>query len=187
MTECSKCASERIAHINAKCSDMCFVNIGDQEHDGYVPRDLGVGGGDYVEIDLCLACGHVQGEWPLPPTKLERDHIRHVKFQEQLATWTPAPRDGRYEDYLNNLVHECYNRAYVGVHAILPALLGEDFDADRIIAGVQELHRHPEFKSLTDTIMDKMQSWDHYDRMCDAVSLVIPPQMNDDDDDDDDD
>lgn len=181
---CQKCDSPRVASINAKCSDMCFVNLLDQEHDGYVPEDLGVGGGDYVEFDVCLACGHVQGEWPLPTTKLERDHMKNKQFQERLANWSPPARDGRYEDYLNNLVHECHNKGYKGIHGVLPMLLGEDYDADRIIAGVQELHRYPEFKSLTNTIMDKMESWEHYDRMCEAVALVVPPALNDDEDED---
>lgn len=32
---------------------------------------MGIGGGDYFEIDLCLDCGRVQGEFPLPETDLE--------------------------------------------------------------------------------------------------------------------
>lgn len=184
--QCQKCDSNRIAHINAKCSDMCFVHLGDQEHDGYVPRDLGVGGGDYVEIDLCLNCGHVQGEWPRSQTKLELTHEKNVKHQELLAQWQPVPRDSRYTEYLDQLVHTCHDQGHMGIHAVLPTLLGEDYDTDRIIVGVQELHRHPEFKSLADTVMDKMSSWEHYDRMVEAVTKVMPPQEFDDDNEDDD-
>lgn len=61
----------RLAHITAKCSDCCFIKMGEREHDGYVPGDLGVGGGDYVELTLCLQCGHVDGEWPLAESELE--------------------------------------------------------------------------------------------------------------------
>lgn len=45
--------------------------MGDVTKHGYVPDDMGVGGGDYVDIDLCLNCGRVQGTFPLPPCGLE--------------------------------------------------------------------------------------------------------------------
>lgn len=68
---CQRCGSIRVASVSAKCSDLCFVSIGDAEKDGYVPHDMGIGGGDYVEFDICLDCGQVKGEWPLPPCELE--------------------------------------------------------------------------------------------------------------------
>jgi hypothetical protein len=68
---CQKCKSERILSVNAKCSDLCFVSIGNQEKDDYVPDDMGIGGGDYVEFELCLDCGQVQGNFPLEKSKLE--------------------------------------------------------------------------------------------------------------------
>lgn len=70
---CNRCKSTRVAGVNAKCSDMCGVNLGDALHDGYVPDDLGIGGGDYVEFDYCLDCGQLQGNFPLPPAKIEKD------------------------------------------------------------------------------------------------------------------
>jgi hypothetical protein len=73
MSNCKNCKSKRVAAISAKCSDLCWVKMGKNEHDGYVPDDMGIddGTGDYVTIDLCLACGQVQGKFPLPPCKLE--------------------------------------------------------------------------------------------------------------------
>ena len=69
---CKKCNSERIADISGKCSDMCSVEIpGCEEQHDYVPRDMGIGGGDYIKIKLCLDCGQVQGEFPLPETEIE--------------------------------------------------------------------------------------------------------------------
>ena len=38
----------------------------EQEHYGYVPNGLNIGGGDYCEIDYCLECGQLQGEFPIP-------------------------------------------------------------------------------------------------------------------------
>lgn len=69
---CQKCNSTRIAEIGGKVSDMCFISLpNNKEHDGYVPDDMGIGCGDYLGFSLCLDCGQVQGNWPLPLSKLE--------------------------------------------------------------------------------------------------------------------
>ena len=71
---CQRCKSKRVMHVTAKCSDLCRVQIGDKEHDGYVPTDVVFGKdgfGDYVEFDLCLDCGQMLGTWPHPPTEIE--------------------------------------------------------------------------------------------------------------------
>jgi hypothetical protein len=62
-------------HVSAKCSDCCVVQIGDKEHDGYVPGDVVFGEGqfgDYVSFDLCLDCGQMQGKWPNKKTAIEK-------------------------------------------------------------------------------------------------------------------
>jgi len=74
--KCQKCSSERVLGAGAKCSDMFYCSIGDIEYDGYIPNDLGVGNGDYFELDFCLDCGQVQGKFPLPISKLERDNLK---------------------------------------------------------------------------------------------------------------
>jgi hypothetical protein len=68
---CQKCKSERILSVNAKCSDLCNISINGQNKNGYVPHDLGIGGGDYVEFELCLDCGQIQGQFPLAKAELE--------------------------------------------------------------------------------------------------------------------
>lgn len=68
---CKKCNSNRVASVNAKCSDLCSINIGDNESVSYVPRDMGIGGGDYVNFEYCLDCGQIIGEFPLPECELE--------------------------------------------------------------------------------------------------------------------
>jgi hypothetical protein len=50
---------------------MFNAEINGAEHDGYVPEDLGIGGGDYVQFSYCLDCGQIQGTFPLPLTKIE--------------------------------------------------------------------------------------------------------------------
>lgn len=68
---CQRCGSERIAEVRGKTSDMCHVYIGESEHDGYVPGDMGIGSGDYLDFDFCLDCGQMQGKFPVPQTELE--------------------------------------------------------------------------------------------------------------------
>ena len=70
---CQRCNSERTAEVGGKCSDLCGVSIGDYSHDGYVPRDMGIGGGDYISFDYCLDCGQIQGTFPLGKCQLETD------------------------------------------------------------------------------------------------------------------
>ena len=67
---CKNCKSKRILSVNAKCSDLCWVRYpSGKEEDGYVPDIPNIstpeGGGDYVEFDLCLDCGQIQGKWPV--------------------------------------------------------------------------------------------------------------------------
>ena len=74
---CQTCKSDQIASVNGKTSDQCTVS-GPGALDGEpneVPRDIGIGGGDYIEFDYCLACGQIQGEWPkeAPPAQDEEE------------------------------------------------------------------------------------------------------------------
>lgn len=68
----SECKSDRIVTVTAKCSDMCSVSMsGDRELYGYVPSDLGIGGGDDVHFSYCLECGQIQDDFPLDESELE--------------------------------------------------------------------------------------------------------------------
>lgn len=70
---CQTCKSERIMSVYAKASDLHMVQMVNthQEHDGYLPEDLGIGGGDEVQFTYCLDCGQIQGDFPLDETDLE--------------------------------------------------------------------------------------------------------------------
>lgn len=74
MSECITCDSNQLSSICAKCSDLCFVvdNDSNYEHDGYVPMERAIGGGDYVELTFCRACGQIQNKFPIPPL-VEKD------------------------------------------------------------------------------------------------------------------
>lgn len=58
---CTRCKGKRILEVSAKCSDMCCLSYADLNSDGYVPHDIGIGGGDYIDLSLCMDCGQVQG------------------------------------------------------------------------------------------------------------------------------
>jgi hypothetical protein len=62
--------------------------VNGKDNDGYVPDDLGIGGGDYVEFDMCLTCGQVQGKFPLPTAVLEaeEDEPTDVAGNDEEAT-----------------------------------------------------------------------------------------------------
>ena len=66
-------AGERasLTRILAHCSDMCSVDLAGHHYHGYVPRDLGIGGSDDVQLDYCLDCGQIQGKFPLPRAEME--------------------------------------------------------------------------------------------------------------------
>ena len=63
--DCQRCKSQRILRINAKCDDRCFHEFNGKERSDYVDSHLGIGGGDYIEIDVCLECGQIQGDFPV--------------------------------------------------------------------------------------------------------------------------
>jgi hypothetical protein len=63
--------------VNGKTSDMCIVTVAQTgiAHDGYVPTDAPFhkeyGFGDYIEFDLCLNCGQMQGTFPASEMEYE--------------------------------------------------------------------------------------------------------------------
>ena len=65
------CGSERLLNVQGKTSDGCFVSYRNIEHDGYVPRLDCIGGGDYIEFTLCMDCGRVQGQFPVPDENIK--------------------------------------------------------------------------------------------------------------------
>jgi Fe-S oxidoreductase len=75
---CQRCQSKRIAHINSKCSDLCFTDIESEgiSRDGYAPRIINVTGPDedYVEFRTCLDCGQMQGKFPVKSPQKELLH-----------------------------------------------------------------------------------------------------------------
>ncbi len=73
VTNCSKCNSDRIVNLMAKCSDLCSISYKDLRYHGYVPYDIGIGNGDYVEFNYCADCGQIQGDFPIQEDVLTKD------------------------------------------------------------------------------------------------------------------
>lgn len=70
--KCQSCTSSRVAYISGKCSDRSsFVDHRGNEKDGYVPYELNLDGGDYIEFKFCLNCGTIQGQWPISDETLD--------------------------------------------------------------------------------------------------------------------
>lgn len=88
---CQKCKSERVLSVSAKCSDLCHCYYMDHEKDGYAPELDPVGGGDYIEFDVCLECGQMQGEFPIADEQLKE--ARLIPTEEQLAEKAEAEAD----------------------------------------------------------------------------------------------
>lgn len=76
---CQRCDSDRILYAFSHGRDCQTVEIRGTEHDGYMPQDLGIGGGDEMAIKVCLDCGQLQGKWPLPKASLELDDAESWK------------------------------------------------------------------------------------------------------------
>jgi len=56
------CEHPRVLHVGGKTSDMCNITWPDDtESDGYVPSGLGIGGGDYLNLSICIDCKVVLG------------------------------------------------------------------------------------------------------------------------------
>lgn len=68
---CQQCSSHRVMKVSSHASDMHNASIGHQRHCGYLPYDIGLGGGDDLRMEFCLDCGQIQGTFPLPITELE--------------------------------------------------------------------------------------------------------------------
>lgn len=62
---CQRCGSQNVLMINSKSSDLNHLELGDVNHEGYMPYLDNIGGGDYVNPTICLNCGQVQGNFPI--------------------------------------------------------------------------------------------------------------------------
>jgi hypothetical protein len=71
VSECQRCRSPRVIHVEGKCKDQCTVQYEHKgvTYHGMVLDGLGLGDtncGDYLVLDYCLECGQIQGTFPVP-------------------------------------------------------------------------------------------------------------------------
>lgn len=71
---CNSCGSDRILTVSGKTSDCCYYAFKGKENDGYVPDELGIGSGDYIEFSYCLECGKIQDKFPIKDPIFEDDN-----------------------------------------------------------------------------------------------------------------
>lgn len=168
---CQRCNSNRVLYASAHCSDLGVFSIHDQEHVGYVPEDLGVGGGDDMEVHLCLDCGQAQGKWPLPQSKLERKASRTTKaITSQFAT---------------NVVNYAIENNDGDTAAVLSLMMDgwltkpTDEIVNQVAECVNALRTEPRTRAIGEQVRDALGAWEHW-------SLLRPMIIDSDDDDEDD-
>lgn len=68
-----------IMRINGKVSDLFFMDVAgtDIEHDGYVPNGLGIGGGDYIDMEIDTDTGQILNWKPLSEADI-REAIKNA-------------------------------------------------------------------------------------------------------------
>ena len=133
---CKYCYSNRILDFTAKCSDTFYCSIGGTEHYDYVPADLGIGNGNYIDISMCLDCGKVRGNFPKPISKLEEDvsdeeikefYLNH--FSEETSLYIPDKlkdyilKDAKslcskFENYMDKFIY--HNSSFEYKHLKMP-------------------------------------------------------------------
>lgn len=145
---CNKCNSKRVASVTAKCSDCCGVNMGDSSHEGYVPKDLGIGGGDYVEFSFCLDCGQLQGKFPLPPAEIEKD----ITDEEVVEFFDNHFVEGKRFDMLPPNIKRMTIDHAERVSSKLGLFISIYMDSNM---GYHSLHKHPSAKKFVQMFREK--------------------------------
>lgn len=65
----------KTVYVNAKCSDCCYISLEDknglslEEHQGYVLNIPGLGGGDYIELEIDNETGVIKNWVPITSLK----------------------------------------------------------------------------------------------------------------------
>jgi len=69
---CQQCNSGRISSVLGHCVDRFTAEMDGKEFGPhYIPDDMGIGAGDDLEIEYCLDCGQIQGDFPVFPAFFE--------------------------------------------------------------------------------------------------------------------
>lgn len=173
--KCQTCNSTRLIGVSSHSKDMCVISVGNKEHDGYAPYDMGIGGGDDVEFDLCLDCGQMQGTWPLPTSSLEK------KF----APKKPKQIDPQYADFITEL--DDFVKTSEGTDPLgCMELLLQIEDAGRVIAGMTFLFQNHETHGYAYQMFEWLREWEQFPQVRKEIIPIIRSLEDDDDLEDDD-
>jgi hypothetical protein len=160
---CIRCASRRILTANAHCKDLGYFEINGASHDGYVPDDLGIGGGDGVDILLCLDCGQLQGVWPLPQSKLERKATKRDT--------PPAP-----SQFAQSIVDHVISTNDGNVGAVIALMMegwltstGDEI-VQRVAECIQALTVDPRTNAMGMQLIEVLQAWEHWCKLEPLIS-----------------
>lgn len=155
--DCTRCGSKRILSVNAHCKDLGYVEIAGQTHDGYVPDDLGIGGGDDVDFQVCLDCGQMQGLWPLPPCRLE-----------QLAKPKIRGTPGKFAlSIVNHVIKTNDGNVGAVLAMILDGWLTKTPDelVPRVAECVNALTDDPRTRSMGQQLAEVLEDWVHWSEL----------------------
>lgn len=160
---CQHCESNRIVSISGKCSDLFCASFGDTQYEGYVPYDLGIGGGDEVEFEFCLQCGQIQGEFPLD--------FAAIEVKERKAS-NPARKD-----FAARFVAYCQDSDMEDPIGLVTALL-ETGEPEDVAAALVALGKHG--KGRVEHCLRLIASWDHIEEVRQALYGDNDPDDDDD-------
>ena len=162
MTKCQRCNSSRVFSVTAHCNDLCVVSYADNHYEGYVPYGMGIGGGDDVEIDVCLDCGQLQGTWPRPTTDIERKINGEVTDEKKQWLQTQDQLLQEHADIVSD-INTLANKPGTTVYTIVSHLIDYGFDdPSRIAAAIIALKRNTLYQVLGEAVLDKFYDWEQY-------------------------
>lgn len=70
--KCQRCSSDRVLDIEARCKDICHSTFKGNTSCDY-PSTFG--NGDNLDLSVCLDCGQVQEQFPLPLQPIEPGYV----------------------------------------------------------------------------------------------------------------
>ena len=142
--------------VSSHCSDLCSISLADKDHNGYVPYNLGIGGGDDVEFDLCLNCGQLQGTWPLPLTNAE---LRQPPKIPEYSDFTKSVLD-----YVNATDGVKFKETFV--------LITTDSTYEQIEEAILVLFEQ-NHEGMVQQFLKWLDGWEHIERLENSLHALI--------------
>lgn len=138
-TKCQSCESERIIFLYSHASDLHSVSIPhlDYEHDGYLPHIPNIGSGDDVDMEICLECGQVQGDWSVSDSVFLEDDEDYFGDDDK---WTDEDDQAQIEKLRD--LDDIETEAFLGANL---------YDKNKLLDS--------KIENLEDTLKDEVLLW----------------------------